>query len=215
MKQFPLLVVAALFGLAVSAPAQNRNGSGQNRASTSVRQQSQRSQAALPAPRSARTSQNARSVSRAQNPRGSQAILNSRSGQRSQSARSVSRGQTARTSQSRVTSIRPSRSAQVGHVSHNGVARVIRNVGRILNSTPVRFRLGGGHRGHNHGHYVTRCEQVLVPGYWGLQYHAATYGWVYDSCGHRSWGVLEAAHHDRVWIPARYETQSRQVWVCY
>lgn len=191
MKRFPLLVVAALFGLAVSAPAQNRNGSGQNRASASVRQQSQRGQAALPA---TRTSQNARIV------------------QRTQNARSVSRGQTARTSQRRVTSIRPSRSA---HVSHNGVARVIRKVGRIHNSTPVRFGLGGGHRGHSHGHYVTRCEQVLVPGYWGLQYHAATYGWVYDSCGHRSWGVLQAAHHDRVWFPARYETQSRQVWVRY
>ena len=100
-------------------------------------------------------------------------------------------------------------------MSHNGVARVIRNVGRILNSTPVRFGLGVSHRGHNHGHYVTRCEQVLVPGYWALQYHAAAYGWVYDSCGHRSWGVLEAAHHDRVWFPARYETQSRQVWVRY
>lgn len=100
-------------------------------------------------------------------------------------------------------------------MSHNGVARVIRNVGRILNSTPVRIGLGGGHRGHNHGHYVTRCEQVLVPGYWTLQYHAAAYGWVYDACGHRSWGVLEAAHHDRVWFPARYETQSRQVWVRY
>lgn len=99
-------------------------------------------------------------------------------------------------------------------MSHNGVGRLARNVGRILNSTPVRVGLGGGHR-HGHGHWVTRCEQVLVPGYWDQQFHAATYGWVYDSCGHRSWGVLEAAHYDRVWIPARYETQNRRVWVHY
>ena len=101
-------------------------------------------------------------------------------------------------------------------MSHNGVGRVARNLGRILN-TPVRVGVGVGHRGHHRGHgrYVTRCEQVLVPGFWDLQYRAAVYGWVYDSCGHRSWGVVQAAYHERVWIPARYETQSRQVWVRY
>ncbi|MFT7536548.1 MAG: hypothetical protein ACI85K_002502 [Hyphomicrobiaceae bacterium] len=217
MKRFPLLVVAALFGLAVSAPAQARNGSGQTRASASARQQSQRGQATRPATRSARTSQNVRSGQRTQNARSVQRTANSRSVQRAQSARSVQRSQAARTSQRRVTSTRASRSAQVGHVSRNGLGRVARNVGRIFNSTSVRVGLGGGHRGYSHGHgrYVTRCEQVLVPGYFDLQYHAASHGWVYDSCGHRNWGVIEPAHHDRVWVPARYETQSRQVWVRY
>lgn len=187
MKRLPLLVVAALLGLAVSMSAQNRQGAGQSRASTSVRQQSHRGQAALPA-RSVRTSQN---------------------------VRRVSRGQATRISQSRVSSIRPSRSAKVGHVSHNRVKHVARTVGRALNSAPLRIGFGGAYFGYNCGRYVTRCERVLVPGYWGMQYHAATYGWVYDSCGHRSWGVVEPAHHDRVWFPARYETQSRQVWVRY
>lgn len=52
-----------------------------------------------------------------------------------------------------------------------------------------------------------------MPGYWDEQFVPATYGWVYDSCGRRSWGIVQASYYDRVWIPARYETQTRRVWV--
>lgn len=74
--------------------------------------------------------------------------------------------------------------------------------------------VGYGHNNYNRGHgrWVTRCEQVLVPGYWNIEHHAALYGWVYDSCGNRVWGVIKPCHDHRVWVPARYESRNRQVW---
>ena len=72
---------------------------------------------------------------------------------------------------------------------------------------PILRGLGG------HGHYETRCEQVLVPGYWETRCVPAVYGWIYSGCGHRSWGVIKPACHEQVWVPARYETQTRRVWV--
>jgi hypothetical protein len=77
----------------------------------------------------------------------------------------------------------------------------------------------GGHNGHHHhvpvqkGHWQTVSEQFLVPGYWHDEHVPATYGWVYDNCGHRHWGVVNAAGCRRVWVPARWETRSRRVWV--
>jgi len=68
---------------------------------------------------------------------------------------------------------------------------------------------------YGHGYWVTRPQQVLVPGYWSVQRQAAVYGWVYDPCGRRVWGVVEPACSHRVWVPARYETQNRRVWVCH
>lgn len=63
------------------------------------------------------------------------------------------------------------------------------------------------------GHWETVHEQVLVPGYWHDEHVPATYGWIYDSCGHRHWGLIDAGGCRRVWVPARYETRCRQVWV--
>jgi hypothetical protein len=77
----------------------------------------------------------------------------------------------------------------------------------------------GGHNGHRHhvpvqrGHWQTIEEQVLVPGYWHDEHVPATYGWVYDACGHRHWGIVSAAGCRRVWVPARWETRCRRVWV--
>ena len=63
------------------------------------------------------------------------------------------------------------------------------------------------------GRWVTRCEQVLVPGYWARQPVPAVYGWVYGACGGRHWGVVTQAGSRQVWVPARYETHRRRVWV--
>lgn len=207
MKRFPLLLVAALIGVAVSAPAQRTSNSRQSRGAVATSQQSQRGQIvnrAAPS-RSARSTNSARS-----------ATLRHRASS-SRSTRPVARTTPVR-------SARSARSSQIGYVGHNGqgnrsrtVARVARNVARVARSIPVPTLVGFGHNNHSynrgHGHWITRCEQVLVPGYWDVDYHAAVYGWVYDSCGYRVWGVSEPAYNHRFWVPARYETRTRQVWV--
>ena len=63
------------------------------------------------------------------------------------------------------------------------------------------------------GHWKTVCEEVLVPGYWREDHVPPTWGWIVDSCGHRRWGVVDHGGCRRVWVPARYETRTRQVWV--
>lgn len=204
MKRFPLLLVAALIGVAVSAPAQRSSNSRQSRGAVATSQQSQRGQIvnrAAPS-RSARSTNSARSAT------------SRRRASSSRSTRPVAR----------TTPVRSARSSQIGYVGRNGqgnrsrtVARVARNVARVARSIPVPTRVGFGHNNHSynrgHGHWITRCEQVLVAGYWDVDYHAAVYGWVYDSCGYRVWGVSEPAYNHRVWVPARYETRTRQVWV--
>lgn len=91
-------------------------------------------------------------------------------------------------------------SVSVGHHDHH------RHVAR----EPVR-RLP--HSSHSHGHWQTVCEQVLVPGCWREEHVPPTYGWVHDSCGHRHWGIVDHGGCRRVWVPARYETRHRRVWV--
>ncbi len=200
MKRFPLLLVAALIGVAVSAPAQRTSNSRQSRGAVATSQQSQRGQIvnrAAPS-RSARSTNSARSAT-----------------SRGRASSSRSTRPVART-----TPVRSARSSQIGYVGHNGqgtrsrtVARFARNVARVARSIPVPIHVGFGHNNHSynrgHGHWITRCEQVLVPGYWDVDYHAAVYG----SCGYRVWGVSEPAYNHRVWVPARYETRTRQVWV--
>jgi hypothetical protein len=63
------------------------------------------------------------------------------------------------------------------------------------------------------GHWKTVHEKVRVPGYWRDEHVPATYGWVIDSCGHRNWGIVDHGGCRRVWVPACWETRSRQVWV--
>lgn len=206
MKRFPILLVVALLGAAVSAPAQRANNSRQNRGTVATSQQSQRGQVV----NRAAPSRSVRSANSARRGNSARASSSSRGSAASRSVRQVSR----------TTPVRSTRSSQVGYVGSNGrgnrssIGRIARNLGRIARSIPVPAPVGIHFgRGHDHGHYVTRCEQVLVPGYWDVEYHPAVYGWVYDSCGHRVWGVTEPAHDHRVWVPARYETRSRQVWV--
>jgi len=62
---------------------------------------------------------------------------------------------------------------------------------------------------------VTRLDEVLLPGHWDLRYVPAVYGWSRDGCGGRRWGVVAPAGHRHVWVPARYESQRRRVWVRY
>ena len=87
------------------------------------------------------------------------------------------------------------------------VSRTVRRVGRAIERSTHRVGRGG------RGYWETRHERVLVPGYWDRQFVPARYGWVYDSCGRRSWGIVCDAHYDRVWIPARWESRPRRVWV--
>jgi hypothetical protein len=63
------------------------------------------------------------------------------------------------------------------------------------------------------GHWETVHEQFLVPGYWREDHVPPTYGWVHDSCGHRHWGIVDPGGCRRIWVPARWETRCRQVWV--
>lgn len=71
---------------------------------------------------------------------------------------------------------------------------------------------GGDHR-RQRGHWQTVHEQVLVPGYWRQEHVPPTYGWIVDHCGRRHWGIVDAGGCRRIWVPARYETRCRQVWV--
>lgn len=63
------------------------------------------------------------------------------------------------------------------------------------------------------GHWETVHEQVLVPGYWHDEHVPPTYGWICDPCGRRRWGIVDPGGCRRVWVPARWETRCRRVWV--
>lgn len=63
------------------------------------------------------------------------------------------------------------------------------------------------------GYWKTVCEEYLVPGYFTEEHVPPTFGWVYDHCGHRVWGVVDPGGCRQVWVPARWETRTRQVWV--
>lgn len=63
------------------------------------------------------------------------------------------------------------------------------------------------------GHWETVCEEVLVPGYWHEEHVPPTYGWVRGHCGRLEWGMIDPGGCRQVWVPARYEHRSRQVWV--
>ncbi|HEX5050527.1 MAG TPA: hypothetical protein VFZ65_02030 [Planctomycetota bacterium] len=78
---------------------------------------------------------------------------------------------------------------------------------------PVRHASGRRAGQHQQGHWETRCEQVLVPGYWSEEHVPATYGWIYSLCGHREWGIVDRGGCRRVWVPDRWETRSHRVWV--
>jgi hypothetical protein len=77
--------------------------------------------------------------------------------------------------------------------------------------------LGGfGHRHHHRrasGHWQTIHERVWVPGCSRTVYHPAVYGWIYDRCGHRTWGVITPARTELVQEPGRWECRERRVWV--
>jgi hypothetical protein len=95
--------------------------------------------------------------------------------------------------------------------------RIEGNLGRHIRGV-VNIGAGHEHR-HDHrgpvsrGHWETVHEQVLVPGYWREEHVPPTYGWISDRCGHRHWGVVDAGGCRRVWVPDRWETRCRQVWV--
>lgn len=109
-------------------------------------------------------------------------------------------------------------------VSAPAQLRLESSLGRHVRAVVDLGREPRSHRDHNHcepapcrpvqrGHWETVHEQFLVPGYWREEHVPPTYGWVLDPCGHRHWGVVDAGGCRRVWVPARWETRCRQVWV--
>jgi hypothetical protein len=73
---------------------------------------------------------------------------------------------------------------------------------RIGSCEPVRY---APHRGHVYAGY----ERVWVPGCYRVEHVPATYGWVYDLCGHRAWGIVTPACTRRVYVPGCWETRPR------
>jgi hypothetical protein len=71
---------------------------------------------------------------------------------------------------------------------------------------PVRFE-------RPTGYWRTITEEVWVPGYFRQEYVPATYGWIVDSCGRRSYEVIAPACTREIWVPGRFECRTRQVFV--
>jgi len=92
-------------------------------------------------------------------------------------------------------------SVSIGRADHHGRHAHREPIRRLPVRSPV------------HGHWQTVCEQVLVPGCWREEHVPPTYGWVYDSCGHRYWDIVDHGGCRRVWVPPRYEHQNRRIWV--
>jgi hypothetical protein len=63
------------------------------------------------------------------------------------------------------------------------------------------------------GHWRTIEEPFLVPGYWHEQHVPPTWGWIHDRCGRRRWGIVDHGGCRQVWVEARWEMRTRQVWV--
>ena len=98
----------------------------------------------------------------------------------------------------------PARRVSVSRAAPSRTRSVSGRVSEVRSAARVGF-----------GRWVTRCEQVLVPGYWDRHYVPAVHGWVLNVCGVRVWGVVSPAGYRDVWVPARYDTQRRRVWVRY
>lgn len=97
----------------------------------------------------------------------------------------------------------PTRGHQLGHyVDHRVNHRVGRDACRPVLRAPAP-----------RGYWQTIEEPFLVPGYWHTEHVPPTYGWLCDPCGHRYWGVVDPGGCRQVWVPARWETRTRQVWV--
>lgn len=75
-------------------------------------------------------------------------------------------------------------------------------------------RLGRGVlRGLGAGRYETVRERVWIPGYNERIWRPAEYGFRYDACGARIRFVVREGCFENVWVPGRYEVQTRRVWV--
>jgi len=62
------------------------------------------------------------------------------------------------------------------------------------------------------GHYETRREKIVHPGFWKTVIVPAEYGWVGHGC-HRRYVVVKPECHRRVWVPERCEWIETKVWV--
>lgn len=64
------------------------------------------------------------------------------------------------------------------------------------------------------GHYVTRTQKVLVaPAYDDTRWVPPVYATRYDTCGTPYKVIVRRGYHDKVHVPARYQTRHTKVWV--
>ncbi len=62
------------------------------------------------------------------------------------------------------------------------------------------------------GHYETRREKIVRPGYWDVIVDPAEYGWVRRGC-RWEYVVVRPECRRRVWVPERCEWVETQVWI--
>jgi hypothetical protein len=91
--------------------------------------------------------------------------------------------------------------------------RVVDGSPRHRGPCPPARRLFDDCRTLPRGHWQTVSEQFLVPGFWRDEHVPPTYGWVVDCWGRRCWAMVDPGGCRQVWVPARWELRTRQVWV--
>lgn len=102
--------------------------------------------------------------------------------------------------------------ARIGRPA-GAVVRIAEGAVRHCAPRPPVRRVFDDCHSRQHGHWQTVSEQFLVPGYWRDEHVPPTYGWVVDRCGCRRWAMVDPGGCRRVWVPDRWETRTRQVWV--
>lgn len=225
MKRFPLFLVATTLLVTVSASAQRGSRSERNVRGGVAASRHVGNHNVSPASRSvaqrAATSRQAAITSRQAVRAGSRVVSNNaelRRGSRSSARTSERSERSQRWAAPGVRLETTSRGVERGrsHGYRNGRGVIGFERGRIERG--VRGR-GYGHqrvfrRGFGWGYWQVRTERVLVEaGHWHRQHVPAVYGWLYDSCGNRYWGIVTPACWERVWCPPRYENRSCRVWV--
>ncbi|MFN0206694.1 MAG: hypothetical protein ACKVS6_10340 [Planctomycetota bacterium] len=105
--------------------------------------------------------------------------------------------------------VQASAHVQVGHVNiafgNAGGVRGIRE--SVYGANCYKYQI------YVPGHYVTRYEQVYIPGCWRDVWVDAVYEWRRDACGNYIKVCVRAGYWTKVQDPGRYETREVQVWV--
>jgi len=107
--------------------------------------------------------------------------------------------------------------AAVVHPHHPAVRHVIPHPAPVVHLTPpaVRTVFVAGHaETWVPGHYETVTETVVVaPGHYEKQWMPPVYQTVVSSDGTSTQVKIKDGHDKDVWVPAKTETRTKQVWV--